>query len=203
MKRRIFCRGLAVMSAATVLPTAAQPAPMFRVAWVSTDQKNSPSPNLEAFRGGMRDLGYAESRDLVIEPWWGEGSSERVEQLASDIVRSQPDVIVAAGGLALFALIRAGVKTPIVFSISADPVEAKIIESFARPGGNVTGISLFTLAALLVCVMIAVLFVSAFFTPNVSRIVAALFVLAMIGLIDGLVSFLREVQLATASLRIG
>ncbi len=64
-------------------------------------------------------------------------------------------------------------------------------------------ISLFTLAALLVCVMIAVLFVSAFFTPNVSRIVASLFVLAMIGLIAGLVSFLREVQLATASLRIG
>ncbi len=64
-------------------------------------------------------------------------------------------------------------------------------------------ISLFTLAALLVCVMIAVLFVSAFFTPNVSRIVAALFVLAMIGLIAGLVSFLREIQLATASLRIG
>ena len=94
----------------------------------------------------MRELGYAEGRDLVIQPWWGQGSGERVEQLASDIVGSQPDVIVAAGGLALFPLIRAGVKTPIVFSISADPVEAKIIESFARPGGNLTGISLFTLA---------------------------------------------------------
>jgi putative ABC transport system substrate-binding protein len=55
-------------------------------------------------------------------------------------------VIVAAGGLALNALIRAGLKTPIVFSISADPVEAKVVESFAHPGGNMTGISLFTLA---------------------------------------------------------
>jgi Protein of unknown function (DUF2721) len=65
------------------------------------------------------------------------------------------------------------------------------------------GISLFTMAALLVCVVIAVLFVSAFFDTDVSRLVASLFVLAMIALITGLVSFLREVQLATASLRIG
>ena len=93
----------------------------------------------------MRELGYVEGRDLVIDTWWGEGSEERVEQLGGDIVRSQPDVIVTQG-IALFPMIRAGVKTPIVLSISADPVEAKVVESFARPGGNVTGISLFTLA---------------------------------------------------------
>jgi hypothetical protein len=65
------------------------------------------------------------------------------------------------------------------------------------------GISLFTVAALLVCVMISVLFISAFFDTDVSRAVAALFVIAMFALIAGLMSFLREVQLATASLRIG
>ncbi len=65
------------------------------------------------------------------------------------------------------------------------------------------GISLLTVAALLVCVMIALLFVSAFFDNDVSRVVAALFVLAMVAMITGLLSFLREVQLATASLRIG
>ena len=64
-------------------------------------------------------------------------------------------------------------------------------------------ISLFTVAALLVCVMIALLFVSAFFTTDISRLVAALFVLVMLGLIAGLISFLREIQLAIASLRIG
>ncbi len=63
-----------------------------------------------------------------------------------DIVASRPDLIVAAGGLALFPLVRAGVKLPIVFSLSADPVDAKIVESYARPGGNMTGITLFTLA---------------------------------------------------------
>lgn len=97
---------------------------MFRVAWVATDRKDSPSPNLDAFRGGMRDLRYVEGRDLAIDTWWGDGSGERVQQMADDIVRSQPDIIVAAGGLALFPLLRAGVKLPIVFSISADPVEA-------------------------------------------------------------------------------
>ena len=130
----------------TVAPlAAAQPARMFRVAWVSTERKVSPSPNLEAFRGGMRDLGYVEGRDLVVDTWWGEGSQDRVRQLAGDIVRSQPDVVVTQG-IALYPLISAGVKMPIVFSISADPVEAKVVESFARPGGNVTGISLFTMA---------------------------------------------------------
>ena len=146
LKRRSFFHAVALIPAVTVLSATAQATRMLRVAWVSTDQKNSPSPNLNAFRGGMRDLGYVEGRDLTIESWWGEGSGERVEQMASDIVRAQPDVIVAAGGLALFALTRVGVKIPTVFSISADPVEAKVVESFARPGGNVTGISLFTLA---------------------------------------------------------
>jgi len=146
MKRRTFCHAFAAIQVAVAFPTTAQLTRPFQVAWVSTDRQNSPSPNLEAFRGGMRDLGYVEGRDVVIESWWGEGSGERVERLAGDIVRSQPDVIVAAGGLALNSLISAGVKAPIVFSVSADPVEAKYVDSFGRPGGNRTGISLFTLA---------------------------------------------------------
>ena len=128
------------------LPASTQPTRMFRVAWVSTDQKNSPSPNFAAFRGGMRDLGYVEGQNVAIGGWWGEGSGERVTDMAGAIVQSQPDVIVAAGGLAMFSLLHAGVKLPIVFSISADPVEAKLVDSYARPGGNFTGISLFTLA---------------------------------------------------------
>ena len=146
MKRRAFCHAVGLLPALALSTATAQPARILRVAWVSTDQRNSPSANLDAFRRGMRDLGYVESRSVLIEPWWGEGSVERVEQLASDIVRSQPDVIVAAGGLALLALNRAGVKLPIVYSISADPVEAKVAESFAHPGGNMTGISLFALS---------------------------------------------------------
>jgi putative ABC transport system substrate-binding protein len=142
--RRAFASALGVVAITRIGAAAAQPARMLRVAWVSTDQRNSPSPNLAAFRSGMRELDWVEERNLAIESWWGEGSGERIAQLAGDIVRSQPTVIVAAGGLALFALVRARVTAPIVFSISAYPGEAGLIESFARPGGNITGISLFT-----------------------------------------------------------
>jgi putative ABC transport system substrate-binding protein len=146
VKRRSVCGAVGVFAASAVLTATAQPVRALRVAWVSTDRRNSPSPNLAAFGGGMRDLGYAEGRNLVTVAWWGEGSAERVGQMADDIVHSRPDVVVAAGGLAVYALVRAAVKLPIVFSISADPVEAKVVQSFARPGGNLTGISLFTLA---------------------------------------------------------
>ena len=145
--RRSFSCALGLATVvAPVVPALAQPTRMLRVAWLSSEQKNSPSPNLRAFRSGMRELGYIEGRHLQIDSWWSEGSAERMAQMAGEVVRSQPTVTVAAGGLALFALRRAGATTPIVFSISADPVEAKVIESFARPGGNMTGISLFTLA---------------------------------------------------------
>lgn len=125
----------AAMSAAAQSPSA------FRVAWVSPDRSASPSPNLEAFRAAMRDLGYVEGKNVVIDTWWGEGSAERLDQMAGDLVRSGPDVIVTGNGLAVEPLMRAGVKIPIVFVISADPVVAKIVDSFAHPGSNLTGIT--------------------------------------------------------------
>lgn len=145
-KRRAVLTAIGAAVAAAVLPSAAQTARAYRVAWVTTDRKDVPSPNREAFGAGMRELGYVEGRNVTVESWSGNGSGERVAQMAAEVVRSRPDVIVAAGGLALFPLLRAGVTEPIVFSISADPIEAKIVDSMARPAGNVTGISLFTLA---------------------------------------------------------
>ena len=127
------------------MAAAGESPPVLRVAWVSPERAGSKSPNLAAFRAGMRDLGYVEGKNLVIDTWWGEGSSERLEQMAGDIVRARPDVIVTGSGLAVLPMMRAGVKLPIVFVLSADPVEAKIVASFARPGGNMTGMSLFSL----------------------------------------------------------
>lgn len=144
MKRRDFCRAMAATSAALAGAALAQSAPL-RVAFVSTDSKDAPSPNFAAFRDGMRSLGYTEGRNLVLDAWWGDGTALRVAQMVPAIVASRPDVIVAAGGLALFPLLRNGVTLPMVFSISADPVEARIVGSFAHPGGTITGISLFTL----------------------------------------------------------
>jgi putative ABC transport system substrate-binding protein len=115
----------------------------FRIAWVSLDQANAKSPLLLAFRAGLAELGYVEGQNLQIETWWGEGSSERLEGLRPDILRWQPDVIVAQGGIALTSMRHASVDRTVLFSMSADPVEAGIVKSYARPGGNVTGITLF------------------------------------------------------------
>ncbi len=145
MNRRTICRVLAVMPMAIAMAAAGESPLVLRVAWVSPERAGSKSPNLAAFRAGMRDLGYVEGKNLVIDTWWGEGSSERLEQMAGDIVRARPDVIVTGSGLAVGPMMRAGVKLPIVFVFSADPVEAKVVASFARPGGNLTGMSLFSL----------------------------------------------------------
>jgi putative ABC transport system substrate-binding protein len=133
------------MPVAVAIASVGQSPRILRVAWVSPERASSPSSNLMSFRAGMRELGYVEGKNLVMDSWWGEGSSERIEQMASDIVRAQPDVIVTGSGNAVVPLIRAGVKLPIVFVVSADPVEAKIVASFARPGGNLTGMSLFSI----------------------------------------------------------
>jgi len=134
---------LAALPLAVAVRALAQPAVPYRVAWVSMDQAGSNSPLLAAFRAGMADLGYVEGKNLVIDTWWGGGSSERVERMAGDILRAQPDVIVTQGGSALNPILHAGVTKPVVFGMSADPVAAKIAASYARPGGNVTGITLF------------------------------------------------------------
>jgi putative ABC transport system substrate-binding protein len=145
MNRRTICRILALMPMTLAIAAAGQSPPVLRVAWVSPERAGSNSPNLAAFRAGMRELGYVEGKNLVIDTWWGEGSGERLEQMAGDIVRARPDVIVTGSSLAVLPMMRAGVKLPIVFVLSADPVEAKVVASFARPGGNMTGMSLFSL----------------------------------------------------------
>jgi len=145
MKRRTFCTAVGALSAASALNAHSQTARPMRIAWVSIERANTPSPGLDAFLVGMRELGYAEGTDFVLSRWWGEGSAQKLESIAGDLVRARPDVIVSQGGLAVMPLVRAGVKIPVVFTFSGDPVEAKVVESFAHPGGNMTGISYFTL----------------------------------------------------------
>lgn len=138
--------GIALASLVAFAPALnAQPPPVVRVAWVSIERASAPSPFLDAFRRGMRELGYVEGSNLTIDKWWGEGSEEGLSRQIDAIVRSRPAVIVAQGGLALEPLMVAHVATPIVFAVSVEPVEAKIAQSFARPGGNATGMSFFAL----------------------------------------------------------
>jgi putative ABC transport system substrate-binding protein len=139
----VFCHLLSAPVLGLAARAGAQSPALFRIAWVSLDQASSNPPVFAAFRAGMSELGYVEGRNLVIDAWWGEGSIARLEQLRADILRAKPDVIVAQGGVALGPMLHASVNKPVLFSMSADPVEAKIVSSYARPGGNVTGITLF------------------------------------------------------------
>jgi putative ABC transport system substrate-binding protein len=137
---------LLVLSASALLPrwAAAQRSTVFRVGWISLDRPGD-SSFLDHFRTGLRDLGYVEGRSLMIDAHWGEGSRERLGQLAAELVRSNPHVIVTQGGPATYPVVRAGATIPVVFGFSGDPVEGKLVESFARPGRNLTGVSFLSL----------------------------------------------------------
>jgi len=98
-------------------------------------------PNLAAFVAGLRDLGYVEGRNVAIEYRYAEGHPERLQSLAIEIVALKPDVIVVLGGDMVPSVKDATSRIPVVMLTSNDPVEAGIVTSFARPGGNITGVA--------------------------------------------------------------
>jgi putative ABC transport system substrate-binding protein len=100
-----------------------------------------PSPYLEAFRDGLRRLGYVEGRNLTIESRLGEGRADRLPALATELVGLKVDVIVAISGTAAQVARKVSGTIPLVVGISGDPVEAGFVSSLARPGGNITGMS--------------------------------------------------------------
>ena len=122
----------------------AQSPRVYRIGWISLGKADALSPFLNAFRQGLRARGYVEGRDVIVEAQFADGSSERADELVTALVRSKVDVIVTQGG-ALRVAIRQAAATPVVFGYSGDPVAAKFVESFARPGGTRTGMSFLAL----------------------------------------------------------
>ena len=97
---------------------------------------------LEAFRQGLRDLGYIEGKNIVIEYRFATGNSEQFSDLAADLVHHKVDVILTAGTAQARAIQQSTTTIPIVFAISGDPVGTGLVASLARPGGNITGLSI-------------------------------------------------------------
>jgi len=120
---------------------AQQAAKVARIGYLSTNLATNPHIQ-EAFRQGLRDLGYVEGRNVVIEYRDAEGKYERLPALAAELVALKVDVIVAAAGNNLAMAAKQATRTiPIVFAAVSDPVAFGLVTSLARPGGNVTGTS--------------------------------------------------------------
>jgi putative ABC transport system substrate-binding protein len=123
-----------------VAAEAQQAAKITRIGYLMLDLAASPHLR-EAFRQGLRDLGYVEGRNVVIEHRSAEGKLERLPTLAAELVALKVDVIVAAATLPALAAKQATKTIPIVFAFAGDPVTSGLVTSLARPGGNVTGLS--------------------------------------------------------------
>ncbi len=130
--------------AAPLATDAQQPATIRpRIGWLDPGfPAPSSSVELKAFRDGLRKLGYIEGQSVVIEPRWAEERVERFGSLAEELVRSRVDVLVTRGIVAARAAKQASTTIPIVSVGGFDPVQAGLVASLARPGGNITGLTL-------------------------------------------------------------
>ena len=142
MKRREF---ISLVGAAAAWPLAARAQQVGKTPQIGYLGVSSPSlePHyVEAFRQKLRELGHVEGKNIAIEYRWAEGQDDRLPNLASELVRLKPDVIVTTGTPGAVAAMQATKTIPIVMASSADPVGSGLVASLARPGGNVTGFTI-------------------------------------------------------------
>ena len=141
MDRRDTVLALLALGAAPLAAEAQQAAKVARIGYLSPNLAADPIVQ-EAFGQGLRDLGYVEGRNVVIEYRDAEGKFERLPALAAELVALKVDVIVAAPGTLAARVAKQATRTiPIVFAVVGDPVGSGLVTSLARPGGNVTGLS--------------------------------------------------------------
>ena len=132
-----------ILLAIGVIAEAQQPKKVSRIGYLSPFDPASDSTRVEAIRLALRELGYIEGQNIAIEYRYTEGKRDRYPALVAEVVRLKVDIIVAAGGSRLVQAAKKATKTiPIVMvGTGVDPVDAGLVESLARPGGNVTGVT--------------------------------------------------------------
>jgi putative tryptophan/tyrosine transport system substrate-binding protein len=141
MRRRdlaiVLCSGLL-----SARPLRAQQKTIPVIGWLSGSSVGPYAWNMAAFRQGLSETGYVEGQNVAIEYRWAEGHYDRLPDLAADLVGRKVDVIATGGGTNSTLAARDATATiPIVFGVSGNPVEMGLVSSFARPGGNLTGLS--------------------------------------------------------------
>jgi putative ABC transport system substrate-binding protein len=142
VQRRQFLRTASALLAAPLVSIAQQPTErVYRIGFLEGGFPSTSKNNVEGLRQGLRDLGYVEGRNYILDFRWGEGRNDRLTELAAELVRAHADVMVAAGEPAIRAVRQATTTIPIVMGAVGDPVGAGFAASLARPGGNITGVS--------------------------------------------------------------
>ena len=143
MRRQIgFCL-LAIVLLTVSSGEAQQPAKLPTIGLLGAASASSYAPFVEAFRQGMHDRGYVEGKNVAVEYRWAEGKYDRLPDLAAELVRLKVDVIVTHGTPGTLAAKQATAPIPIVMTVVGDPVGSGLVASLARPGGNITGTSIF------------------------------------------------------------
>jgi putative ABC transport system substrate-binding protein len=126
---------------APLVADAQAPTKVARIGWMSRGNPTAKDPNMDAFRQGMRELGYVDGQTFVIEPRYADGKSELMPEQAAELERAGVDVIIAGPFEALQAAKHSTSHVPIIMTPSADPAAMGIVKSLDRPGGTITGIT--------------------------------------------------------------
>ena len=142
-RTKVFCLTLcAIVFALGVCAQAQQPTKIARIGYISgAGDASNPGPYVEALRQGLRDLGYVEEKNFVIEYRGAGGKSERYPGLVNELVQLKVDVLIVPTLPSVLIAKQATKTIPIVMVSNRDPVEAGVVDSLARPGGNITGLA--------------------------------------------------------------
>ena len=143
-RKLLVAFGVSTLTASFAALAQKQPAKMPRVGYLFSFTPAEGQHLWEACRRGLRELGYVEGRTIMLEPRWAEGRHDRLPDLARELVRLPVDVLVAAATPASLAAKAATSTIPIVMVAVGNPVKVGLVSSLARPGGNITGLSLLT-----------------------------------------------------------
>src|SRR5215831_2668927 len=141
MNKKIFWLVVLLFLVSATLVEAQQPTKIPLIGFLSGSFPSTSPARREAFRKGLRELGYVEGKNIVIEQRYADGKFDRLPALAAELVRLKVDIIVTAGPQSTRPAKQATSTIPIVMALDPDPVGNGFVASLARPGGNITGLS--------------------------------------------------------------